>query len=284
MANTFISWSGKPALHVALALRDWLPLVVDACDPFVSEADIGSGSRWFSQIEQELEGARFGIAVLTRENLSRPWLLFEIGALAKASGKVVPFCLPPLSKEEVGGPLANIQGRDATKEDIEELVVDLAKTLGEDPEKVRRRFPGQWPDFEMAMNSTPSPEEPPPEEPDVAAQLEELIQVAKATAREVSQIRKEVSPDPAHHFARLLDAAQGLMKGFADIPAMKLVQKARRAGIQLETKALKGGGWMLTDPEGGVLCFHDGLQVRWSRPGQEMAARFGVEIDTPDEG
>jgi len=86
----FISWSGKLSKHVGLTLRDWLPNVIQAADPYISSKDISKGVRWFSEISTELESSHFGIICVTRTNMESPWLLFEAGAGGPCPSSVLP--------------------------------------------------------------------------------------------------------------------------------------------------------------------------------------------------
>src|SRR3989304_7947901 len=81
-ARVFIGWSGNQSKAVAEALPSWLPRVIQAIQPFMSELDIPSGAKWQSTLDDELMTADFGIVCLTPENLSSPWVLFESGALS----------------------------------------------------------------------------------------------------------------------------------------------------------------------------------------------------------
>ena len=77
----FISWSGDLSRELGEAIRDWLPGVLQSVKPFFTPNDIEKGARWNKDISNELEQSSFGIFCLTKENLSRPWIMFEAGAL-----------------------------------------------------------------------------------------------------------------------------------------------------------------------------------------------------------
>jgi hypothetical protein len=93
--KVFISWSGPKSQAVAIALRDWIPLLFQAVEPWVSSADIQAGSRWTTELPKNLENSNFGILCMTKDNLTAPWLVFEAGALFRSLplGQVVPFLL-----------------------------------------------------------------------------------------------------------------------------------------------------------------------------------------------
>src|SRR4051794_7753881 len=115
--QVFLSWSGPQSGAVARALRGWLPLVIQAIDPWMSEHDIGSGQRWSLEIASQLDVSNFGVICATRENQASPWLNFEAGALAKklTDSFVCPY-LVDLDFSDLTGPLAQFQARKATEE------------------------------------------------------------------------------------------------------------------------------------------------------------------------
>jgi hypothetical protein len=82
----FISWSGEKSREVAIALREWLPAVINSVEPFVSSKDIDPGTRWQMEVAGQLESSAYGIICVASENQSSPWLNFEAGALAKMVG------------------------------------------------------------------------------------------------------------------------------------------------------------------------------------------------------
>ena len=90
----FISWSGALAKEVTKALRAWLPKMFDHIDPWASEVDIDAGARGLEVIRTRLDDSAFGIIVVTPENMEKPWLNFEAGALSKSldghPNRVVP--------------------------------------------------------------------------------------------------------------------------------------------------------------------------------------------------
>src|SRR5688572_17403762 len=120
--HVFISFSGPRAKQVALALREWLPCVLQFVKPWVSEADLRPGSRWSEAIGARLETTEVGILVLTRESLPAPWLLFEAGALAKVrTATVIPF-LFGVTNRDVVGPLAQFNAVTADADGVASLI------------------------------------------------------------------------------------------------------------------------------------------------------------------
>jgi hypothetical protein len=152
--RVFISWSGEPSRSVAQALRDWLPIVVQHVEPWMSDEDIESGGRWNDQIAAELAAAAYGIICLTSSNLNRPWLLFEAGALAKRfnAARVVPLLID-LKPADVAMPLASFQGRPLSQDGMLRLVTDM-NAAREQPlpdQKIGQLFRAMWPVLEAQV-------------------------------------------------------------------------------------------------------------------------------------
>lgn len=125
--KVFISWSGEQSHKVALALRDWLPSVIQTVEPYVSSEDIDKGARWSSDIAGELEKSSFGILCVTRQNLEAPWIHFEAGALSKSVDKsrVSPLLFGLKRSEVKGGPLLQFQSTLAEADDMRKLLLSL---------------------------------------------------------------------------------------------------------------------------------------------------------------
>jgi hypothetical protein len=124
--RVFVSWSGEKSRAVALALRDWLPRVINEVEPFVSAEDIAAGAVWQAEIAGQLESARFGIVCITAENQDSRWLNFEAGAVAKQFGRnrVVPLAID-LTEVDVKPPLGQYQAKGISKSDILEVLQSL---------------------------------------------------------------------------------------------------------------------------------------------------------------
>jgi TIR domain-containing protein len=157
VVEIFISWS-KPTSHrFALALKDWLPEVIQQVNPWVSSEDIDKGQRWAAEVGAKLGSLGQGVLCLTRENLREPWLNFEGGALAKSldDARVRPILLD-LKPAEVTGPLAQFQSTVAlNREDMFKFVSSLndACKVKLDDSRLARAFQRNWDDFSEKVSA-----------------------------------------------------------------------------------------------------------------------------------
>lgn len=152
----FISWSGPTSHKVALAIRDWLPCVINEAKPFVSSEDIRKGNRWLLDVSKELATTKFGIICLTAENLSAPWILFEAGALSKSlkDSQVCTLLLGQLKPADVKGPLASFQHTVFNREDFRKLIAGINKQAEEQLSEVviTKIFDKWWDELESSIS------------------------------------------------------------------------------------------------------------------------------------
>lgn len=156
----FISWSGEDSRKLANEFRNWIPLVLQAVDPFMSSKDISLGSKWNETINDKLEKSAMGLIFVTPDNINSPWLNFESGALSKSldvSQKVIPIVFgdkePAVLLSE--GPLKQFQSVIMpTKDNFLELVKvinnECDKSLN--PDLVKKVFDKWWGSLEEPMN------------------------------------------------------------------------------------------------------------------------------------
>lgn len=214
--RVFISWSGERSKTLAIAMRDWLPLVLYYIEPWLSEADIGAGERWAHSVAQQLSDTNFGIVCVTSENVNSPWLLFEAGALAKSleTSRVVPLLLD-LDFSDVTGPLAQFQAKKLTRAGVQETVNSLQSSAPSavPEERVRRLFDATWPDFETTLakivGEVPSQRRSRPQ----SEVLEELVTIVRTLDARILQPEDSASdPIRDHRSSRNYKTDPGALK------------------------------------------------------------------------
>lgn len=126
--KVFISWSGRRSHAVARALRDWLPDVINAVEPWLS-SDIEKGAPSMVEIAKGLKDSSFGIICVTPHNQHRPWINYEAGALSKSvgddPGRVATLLIDIARPTDVTGPLAQFQATQLELEDFKRLIVSV---------------------------------------------------------------------------------------------------------------------------------------------------------------
>ena len=193
--KVFISWSGTTSRALAEALREWLPNVIQAVEPWMSASDIDKGARWSADIASQLAETDFGIICLTSDNLEAPWILFEAGALSKTLQKtfVCPY-LFDLEPSAIRGPLVQFQATKAELEDTRRMIhtINSASGVKALPEnQVNKAFEVWWPEFERRLNSIELPNaEAKPQRSDREI-LEELLELVRTQTRDLAHSVEE---------------------------------------------------------------------------------------------
>ena len=184
--KVFLSWSGERSQAIAEALRDWLPKVIQAVQPWMSAVDIERGARWSSDIATELGHTRFGVLCLTPENLDATWIHFEAGALSKTLEKT--FVCPYLFEVEpanLKGPLVQFNAAKANKDDTRKLVLTIneAQEIPLARANIEESYEVWWPKLEERLSSLPVPQmqmKPSRSEREI---LEEILDLVREQSR-----------------------------------------------------------------------------------------------------
>ncbi|WP_443191060.1 hypothetical protein [Pseudomonas indica] len=190
--KVFLSWSGQRSREVASLLSDWLCCVIQASRPWISTRDLDRGSLWFGEINDQLKDTTVGIICLTQENKTRPWILFEAGALAKGlTTSRVCTLLVDLEPKDIEDPLAQFNHTFPSRESVLGLVKTLNSTLGAnglDNRILEQVFNTYWPQFEQRFaeilenTETQPPSKPRPKE-DVLGEILENTRVLNSRIR-----------------------------------------------------------------------------------------------------
>jgi len=175
---------------MAEALKEWLPNVIQAVDPWVSSSDIDAGMRWTPALAEQLQQTQLGILCLTAENLNAPWLLFEAGALSKIFDKtrVCPYLLG-LEPTDVMGPLSQFQAVVAEKEGTKKLLqtinhVQIENALPED--RLNTIFNAFWPSLEQILTDiSNSPAQIQEAKRPLENKVDEILNLVRAQSREL---------------------------------------------------------------------------------------------------
>ncbi|HEY1760667.1 MAG TPA: hypothetical protein VGG72_35155 [Bryobacteraceae bacterium] len=192
--NVFISWSKPRSKHVALALREWLPMVVQAAKPWMSDVDIEPGSRSLLEIVEKLSGARLGISCVTPENMLEPWLQFEAGALTKTiddKTRLYTYLLGDLDPGDVKPPLGMFQALRAQPEPTRKLVHSLNRALNDPalPESpLDKLFDLAWPLLRDKLNSMPVLESDVVAKRQPAEMIAEILEITRAEANKRQKV------------------------------------------------------------------------------------------------
>lgn len=185
----FLSWSGDRSRLVAEAFDTFLKKVIQAAKPWISTG-MNKGAKWDEEISESLEESKAGIICLTSDNVTAPWLLFEAGAIAKATEPRVYTFLLDIKPTDVKPPLASFQHTLFEKTDVRKLVRTINKAVTEtggnavDENALEELFDDTWTKLETALNvakSTQAPTKP------TKRSLEELVPEILETVRSIDR-------------------------------------------------------------------------------------------------
>ncbi len=195
--TVFLSWSGPVSKHVADALRQWLPMVLNNVIPWMSDSDILPGQPWSQRLGDILSSTHFGILCTTKTNQQSPWLLFESGALAKSvqESHVCPLLVDvPLA--QLSGPLALFQAVTCDQNGMLKLVRTLNAALGDlgmAEDMLSTAFKALWPVFEQRCWPLPQDQTDPGPERSQADILSEVLEMSRMHVRLTAALANSIS-------------------------------------------------------------------------------------------
>jgi hypothetical protein len=188
-SNVFISWSRPRGKAAAAALHEWLPSVLQAVKPWMSDKDIDKGTVWFDELAGALGSLKLGIVCVTRESLSEPWLLYEAGVLSKAldrQTRVWTYLIGDLQKQDVPQPLGLFQATVADETDTFRLVESINEAMGDgrtiSKEALKKQFEKWWPDLKAKLAAIPPPEGAPVARRSAEDMMAEVLELSREGA------------------------------------------------------------------------------------------------------
>jgi hypothetical protein len=176
---------------MAEALRVWLPHVIQALDPWMSEG-IDKGARWGPAVAEALEGSRVGIVCLTRDNLGSKWIHFEAGALAKTKDTRACTFLLDVENAEVELPLAQFQHTSRQKDDVLKLLKTINAQLGAGGERplseemLEQAFDKNWSDLDAQLTKIAASTDTPPPTRSHGEMLAEILETVRTISTKVA--------------------------------------------------------------------------------------------------
>jgi TIR domain-containing protein len=293
--KVFVSWSGPISRGVAKAISDWLGLVAQHVEPWMSDAEIKSGDRWNETVARSLDETDFGLVCVTKDNQSAPWLMFESGALAKRleTARLVPLCID-LTPAEITSPLQSFQGRCTDEDGMRQLVHELSE-LAPHPrksEEIDRLFQAMWPSLKSGIDEAKSLGVEHPRKPNRTPEdmLTELV--TRVRSLEHSADRGGPSNLDSRHILLLAQAVEQLDHNVRRLPSLLEIvdrlnfaasasaladdedaQKDRRVFIQPDPISVEPGDRVIHDRYGAGVV----LQVEGTGPGKRAQVKFKRE-------
>ena len=192
--KVFISWSGPRSRQVAECLREWLPAVLQATKPWMSEQDLAAGARWSPEIATQLKESKAGIICVTQDNRVTPWIMFESGALSQMFNEalVCPYLLD-IQPSQLDGPLTQFQSVMATKDGTRKLINTLNLAVGGggvSGNSLDQVFNAMWDKLEKGLRKVPQKTKAP--ERSDSDMLKEIFRISREQERQMQNTNLEI--------------------------------------------------------------------------------------------
>jgi hypothetical protein len=262
--RVFISWSGNRSKAIASAFREWLPLVIQSIEPWMSNVDIDRGTRWDPEIATQLSQINFGLICLTPENRNSTAIHFEAGAISKTvdGASRLYTVLFELEPEDLHWPLSQFQHTKVNKEEVRVLLNSMRNALSDVERKLSESqlnelFDDLWPKLEAKLaaiqrGATLQTDLP---EKELLKKIYDLVQY-QDTNREMQWV-----------FDRL-KGPQAILYETEDGQKLTFEEAIDKFGVNryLVNMFNMGDGFILVNPTLGVACFTRNLEKIYRKP------------------
>ena len=217
--KVFLSWSGKKSLAAAQLFSEWLPCVIQKAQPWISSKDIDRGSIWLGEVYSQLAECNQGVIFVTKENQTKPWLLFETGALSKgiSENRVCTFLVDLNVRDiESSSPLSHLNHTNTTRDQVFALVTTINKRLQEEAVSeavLQKTFDAMWDGFSEKLEEIKSV----PEEVDTPGRtdndvlndiLENVLNINRKVSRSASRNNHYIEQDKAREIIKVLSGLE----------------------------------------------------------------------------
>jgi hypothetical protein len=210
MTNIFISWSGELSKAIAEELRTWMPSVLQFAKPYFTPNDVEKGAKWSSEISKKLSDTHIGVLCLTRENIEKPWILFEAGALSKdLDNSKVCSILFGIDNTDLSGPLTTFQTTHFEKADFKKLMSTINDAGGENKlarDTFEKVFEMWWPQIDASVKRIIETRAGKAEEGEIRSDreiLQEILTLSRISAKRSRPEAGEIGPGVVSHLAEL---------------------------------------------------------------------------------
>jgi len=191
--KVYISWSGQVSYKLAILLRDFIGTLLPGLETWVSAEDIDGGARWSQDLLRILDETAYSIVCADPSNHLSLWLQFELGALAKSTGKWnISVLLNKLKQSELRGPLTQFSPVTIERNNILRLIEDIHANCTQiqvSRQELILNLDKTWPEFYQNVNKismvAPSISKTKPLDPKVVEDRDEPLEYVNEVGEKI---------------------------------------------------------------------------------------------------
>lgn len=155
--KVFLNWSGEESRRIASLLRDWLPEVINALEPWLAADSFGRENRWLEVNAGPFSEAGMIVACVTTANAGEDWKSLDPSKFELSIAESAPLLVLLLVAGVDAASLRNVpDGASVIRLDRSglKLLAEKLNSLADQPtdyDVLGRRFEGLWPRLEQCL-------------------------------------------------------------------------------------------------------------------------------------